>query len=77
MKTFKCTFGADIFAHLFELVIEKDILKLDDGQYYEAHYTCCTFNTRSRIRERASLEFNSLPTTRPISPKIGVHTGFT
>jgi hypothetical protein len=34
MKTFKCTFGADIFADLFELVIEKDILKLDDGKYY-------------------------------------------
>jgi hypothetical protein len=46
MKTFKCTFSADIFARLFELVIEKDILKLDDGQYYEAHYACCTFNTR-------------------------------
>jgi hypothetical protein len=46
MKTFKCTFGADMFAHLFELVIEKDILKLDDGQYYEAHYACCTFNTQ-------------------------------
>jgi hypothetical protein len=46
MKTFKCTFDADIFARLFELVIEKDILKLDDGQYYEAHYVCCTFNTR-------------------------------
>jgi hypothetical protein len=48
MKTFICTFGADIFAHLFELVIEKDILKLDDGQYYEAHYVCCTFNTRKQ-----------------------------
>jgi uncharacterized protein YktA (UPF0223 family) len=46
MKTFKCTFGADIFAHPFELVIEKDILKLDDRRYYEAHYACCTFNTR-------------------------------
>jgi hypothetical protein len=44
MKTFKCTFGADIFTCLFELVIEKDILKLDD--YYDAHYACCTFNTR-------------------------------
>jgi hypothetical protein len=30
-KTFKCTLGADIFACLFELVIEKGILKLDDG----------------------------------------------
>jgi hypothetical protein len=38
MRTFKCTFGADTFACLFEVVIEKDILKLDDGQYYEAHY---------------------------------------
>jgi hypothetical protein len=46
MKTFRCTFGADIFTRLFELVIEKDVLKLDDGQYYEAHYACCTFNTR-------------------------------
>jgi hypothetical protein len=46
MKTFMCTFGTDIFARLFELVIEKDILKLDDEQYYEAYYECCTFNTR-------------------------------
>jgi hypothetical protein len=46
MKTFKCTFGADIFARPLELVIKKDILKLDDGQYYEANYACCTFNTR-------------------------------
>jgi hypothetical protein len=28
MKTFKCTFGADIFARLFELVIEKDLSML-------------------------------------------------
>jgi hypothetical protein len=31
MKTFRCTFGTDVFCHLFKLVIEKDILKLDDG----------------------------------------------
>jgi hypothetical protein len=46
MKTFRCNFGADVFAHLFEPVIESDIIKLDDGRHYEAHYTCCTFNTR-------------------------------
>jgi hypothetical protein len=23
-----------------------DVIKVDDGQFYEAHYTCCTFNTR-------------------------------
>jgi hypothetical protein len=48
MKSFKCTAGAEIFARLFELVTKKDILKLDDGKYYEAHYACCTFNTRRK-----------------------------
>jgi hypothetical protein len=46
MKTFRCNFSADVFARLFELVIEPGVIKLDDGQYYESHYTCCTFNTR-------------------------------
>jgi hypothetical protein len=46
MKTFSCNFGVDIFARLFELVIVPDVIKVDDGQFYEAHYTCCTFNTR-------------------------------
>jgi hypothetical protein len=54
MKTFKCTFSADIFVRLFELVIEKDILKLDDGQYYEAHYACCTFNTHKQNSRKRS-----------------------
>jgi hypothetical protein len=46
MKTFGCNFGADVFARLFELVIVADVIKVDGGQFYEAHYTCCTFNTR-------------------------------
>jgi hypothetical protein len=46
MKIFRCNFGVDVFARLFELVIMPDIIKLDDGRHYEAHYTCCTFNTR-------------------------------
>jgi hypothetical protein len=46
MKTFGFNFGADVFARLFELVIVPDVIKVDDGQFYEAHYTCCTFNTR-------------------------------
>jgi hypothetical protein len=45
MKTFRCNFSADVFARLFELVIEPDIIKLDDGKHYEAHCNCCTFNT--------------------------------
>jgi hypothetical protein len=46
MKTFGWNFGADVFARLFELVVVADVIKVDDGQYYEAHYPCCTFNTR-------------------------------
>jgi hypothetical protein len=46
MKTFGCNLGADAFARFFELVIMPDVIKVDDGQLYEAHYTCCTFNTR-------------------------------
>jgi hypothetical protein len=34
MKTFRCNFSADVFARLFELVIEPDIIKLDDGHHY-------------------------------------------
>jgi uncharacterized membrane protein len=48
MKTFWCNFSTDVFARFFELVIMPDVIKLSDGQYYEAHYTCCTFNTRRR-----------------------------
>jgi hypothetical protein len=46
MKTFGCNLSADAFARFFELVIVQDVIKVDDGQFYEAHYTCCTFNTR-------------------------------
>jgi hypothetical protein len=45
-KTFGCNFGVDAFARFFELVIVPDVIKVDDDQFYEAHYTCCTFNTR-------------------------------
>jgi hypothetical protein len=46
MKTSRCNFSADVFARLFDLVIEQDIIKLDDGNHYEAHYMCCIFNRR-------------------------------
>jgi hypothetical protein len=46
MKTFGCNLGVDAFTRFFELVIMLDVIKVDDGQFYEAHYTCCTFNTR-------------------------------
>jgi hypothetical protein len=46
MKTFVCNLSADAFARFLELVIVPDVIKVDDGQFYEAHYMCCTFNTR-------------------------------
>jgi hypothetical protein len=46
MKTFGCNLSADAFARFFELVIVPDVIKVDDGQFCEAQYTCCTFNTR-------------------------------
>jgi hypothetical protein len=46
MKTFGRNLSADAFARFFELVIVPDVIKVDDGRFYEAHYTCCTFNTR-------------------------------
>jgi hypothetical protein len=46
MKTFGCNLTADAFARFFELVIVPDVIKVDDGQFYEAHYTSCTINTR-------------------------------
>jgi hypothetical protein len=53
MKTFGCNFGDDAFPRFFELVILPDVIKVDDGQFYEARYTCCTFNThRQNTRKR-------------------------
>jgi hypothetical protein len=46
MKTLGFNFSTDVFARLFELVIMPDVIKINDGKYYETHYTCCTFNTR-------------------------------
>jgi hypothetical protein len=48
MKTFQCSANSDFFARLFKLIIQRDIIKLDDGNFYEAHYGCCTFNTRRK-----------------------------
>jgi hypothetical protein len=51
MKTFGCNLSADAFARFFELAIVPDVIKVDDGQFYEAHYVCCTFNTGRRITQ--------------------------
>jgi hypothetical protein len=46
MKTFRCKLSTNAFARFFKLVIVPDVIKVDDRQFYKAHYACCTFNTR-------------------------------
>jgi hypothetical protein len=46
MKTFGHNLSVDAFARFFELVIVPDVIKVNDGQFYEARHACCTFNTR-------------------------------
>jgi hypothetical protein len=38
-----------------------DIIKVDDGQYYEAHYTCYTFNTRQQNTRRGLMRIQIAP----------------
>jgi hypothetical protein len=61
MKTFGCNFGADVFARLFELVIVPDVIKVDDGQFYKAHYTCCTFNTHRQNTRKGIMRIKIAP----------------
>jgi hypothetical protein len=75
MKTFICNFSADVFAMLFELVIEPGVIKLSDGQYYESHYNCCTFNTHWQNTRRGLRGFSLRPTARQTLLKIGTLIG--
>jgi hypothetical protein len=67
MKTFGCNFSADAFARLFEMVIMPDIIKLSNGQYYEAHYTCCTFNTHQQNTRKGLTQIQIHPAARQFS----------
>jgi hypothetical protein len=46
MKTFGCNLSVDAFARFYELVIILDVIKVSDGQFYQAQHGCCTFNSR-------------------------------
>jgi hypothetical protein len=61
IKTFGCNLSADAFARFFELVIVPDVIKVDDGQFYEAHYACCTFNTRRQNTRRGITRIQIAP----------------
>jgi hypothetical protein len=60
-EDFRVQFSADVFARFFELVIMPDVIKLNDGQFYEAHYTCCTFNTRRQNTRRGITRIQITP----------------
>jgi hypothetical protein len=61
MRTFRCNFSADVFARLFELVIEPGIIRLSDGQYHESHFSRCTFNTRRQNMRRGLTRIQIAP----------------
>jgi hypothetical protein len=75
VKTFGCFLGADVFAHLFELVIEKDILKLDDRSTTMST-TCVAYLTpQYRTCEKVLTGFHSHLAARPIL-LTGARNGF-
>jgi hypothetical protein len=55
MKTLGRNLSVDAFARFFELVIVPDVIKIDDGQFYEAQHACCTFNTRRQNTTRIQI----------------------
>jgi hypothetical protein len=61
IKTFGCNLSSDAFARFFKLVIVPDVIKVDDGQFYEAHYACCTFNTRRQNTRRGITRIQIAP----------------
>jgi hypothetical protein len=61
MKTFGCNLSVDAFARFFELVIVPDVIKVDEGQFYEAQHACCTFNTRRQNTRRGITRIQIVP----------------
>jgi hypothetical protein len=61
MKTFGCNLSVDAFARFFDLVIVPDIIKVDNGLFYEAQHACCTFNTRRQNTRRGITRIQIVP----------------
>ena len=60
-RTFEGQISADIFARLFKLHIQRKVIKLDDGELYEAHYGCCIFNTRRKNANQKLVHIQLVP----------------
>jgi hypothetical protein len=69
MKTVGCNLSADAFARFFELVIVPDVIKIDGGQFYEAHYVCCTFNTRRQNTRKGITRIQIAPCCKTNFPE--------
>jgi hypothetical protein len=67
MKTFGCNFSVDVFGRLFELVIMSDVIKLNDGQYYEAHSPAALSTPAGWIQKKDSRESRLHLATRATS----------
>jgi hypothetical protein len=61
MKTFGCNLSVDAFTRFFEFVIMPDVIKVDNGQFYEAHHARCTFNTRRQNTRRGITRIQIAP----------------
>jgi hypothetical protein len=64
MKTFGRNLSVDAFARFFELVIVPDVIKVDDGQFYEDQYACCTFNTRRQNTRKGITRIQIAPCSK-------------
>jgi hypothetical protein len=64
MKTFGRNLNVDAFARFFELVIVPDVIKVDDGQFYEAQHVCCTFNTRRQNTRKGITRIQIAPSCK-------------
>jgi hypothetical protein len=64
------------YSLLFELVTEMDILKLDDGKFYEAHYACCIFNTQRKNTHQGLTRIQFAPCSKTNLPEDWRSFGF-
>jgi hypothetical protein len=75
MKTFRCNFSADVFAHLFELVIEPVSSNLMTTNTTNRTVLVAPSTRVGRTRENDLHEFRLRRATRLTSPNIGALTG--
>jgi hypothetical protein len=76
MKIFGCNLSVDAFARFYELVIVPDVIKVNDGQFYEVSTHAAPSTPGAKTPEKGLHEFRLLPAARLISPTTGIRIGF-